>query len=86
MEKVIKNFVFLKVETLNFDRGVSFEITKRSTSIGVSKSSTFVPSPRSSGFPDSADNLGHGVQLGTTRTRAWSQDDGSSKQSPLNNA
>ena len=32
---------------------------------------------------DPAD-LGHGVQFGTTRTRAWSQDDGSSKQTPSN--
>ena len=32
---------------------------------------------------DQAD-LGHAVQFGTTRTRAWSQDDGSSKQTPSN--
>ena len=32
--------MFLKVETLKFDRGRSFEITKRSSSIGVSKNDT----------------------------------------------
>ena len=31
--------MFLKVETLKFDRGRSFEIAKRSSSIGVSNSS-----------------------------------------------
>ena len=36
LSKVIKNLVFLKVRTLNFDRGVSFEIAKRSSLIGVS--------------------------------------------------
>ena len=39
LEKIIKNFAFLKVETLKFDRGRSFEIAKRSSSIGVSNSS-----------------------------------------------
>ena len=36
LSKVIKNLVFLKVRTLNFDRGLSFEISKRSSPIGVS--------------------------------------------------
>ena len=39
LEQVIKNHVFLKVELLKFDRGRSFEIAKRSSSIGVSNSS-----------------------------------------------
>ena len=39
LSKLIKNFVFLKVRTLNFDRGLSFEIAKRSSPIGVSISS-----------------------------------------------
>ena len=34
--KVIKNLVFLKVRTRNFDRGLPFEIAKRSSPIGVS--------------------------------------------------
>ena len=36
LSKLIKNLVFLKVRTLNFDRGLSFEIAKRSSPIGVS--------------------------------------------------
>ena len=36
LSKVIKNLVFLKVRTRNFDRGLSFEIAKRSSPIGVS--------------------------------------------------
>ena len=39
LEKHIKNNMFLKVETLKFDRGPSFEIAKRSSSIRVSKKS-----------------------------------------------
>ena len=35
LRKVIKNIVFLKVRTPNFDRGLSFEIAKRSSPIGV---------------------------------------------------
>ena len=38
LEKCIKNLVFLKVRTRNCVRGRSFQITKRSTSIGVSNS------------------------------------------------
>ena len=37
--KVIKNLMFLKVGTRNFDRGLPFEIAKRSSPIGVSKTS-----------------------------------------------
>ena len=37
--KVIKNLVFLKVRTRNSDRGLPFEIAKRSSPIGVSKTS-----------------------------------------------
>ena len=37
LSKVIKNIVFLKVRTRNFDRGLPFEIAKRSSPIGVSK-------------------------------------------------
>ena len=36
LSKVFKILVFLKVRTLNFDRGLSFEIAKRSSPIGVS--------------------------------------------------
>ena len=38
LSKLIKHLVFLKVETRNFDRGLSFEIAKRSSPIGVSNS------------------------------------------------
>ena len=44
LEKHIKNFVFLNVQTRNCVRGRSFQITKRSTSIGVSISSQNVGS------------------------------------------
>ena len=36
VNKVIRNLVFLKVRTRNSDRGLSFEIAKRSSPIGVS--------------------------------------------------
>ena len=36
LSKLIKNLVFLKLRRLNFDRGLSFEIAKRSSPIGVS--------------------------------------------------
>ena len=36
LSKVIEHIVFLKVRTLNFDRGLSFEIAKRSSPRGVS--------------------------------------------------
>ena len=36
LDKVNKNIVFLKVRMRNFDRGLSFEIAKRSSPIGVS--------------------------------------------------
>ena len=35
LSKPIKNLVFLKVRKLNFDRGVLFDIAKRSSPIGV---------------------------------------------------
>ena len=34
--KIIKNLMFLKARTLNFDRGVYFEIAKRSNPTAVS--------------------------------------------------
>ena len=34
--KVIKNLMFLKARPRNFDRGLPFEIAKRSSPIGVS--------------------------------------------------
>ena len=36
LRKVIENVVFLKVRALKSDRGLSFEIAKRSSPIGVS--------------------------------------------------
>ena len=36
LSKIIKNLVCLKVRTLNFDRGVLFEIAKLSSPIGIS--------------------------------------------------
>ena len=49
LSKVIKNIVFLKVPTCNFDRGLLFEIAKRTSPIGVSKTSQNEHIPRSSG-------------------------------------
>ena len=49
LQTCIKNLVFLKVQTRNCVRGRSFQITKRSTSIGVSNSSKLECCTRSSG-------------------------------------
>ena len=66
---------------LNFDRGVSFESSRRSTSIGASKSKKFLLSPGSRFCPVLPGIPVHLVQLATTVTRAWLQDDGSSTNS-----
>ena len=87
LSKVIKNIVFLKVRTRNFDRGLPFEIAKRSSPIGVSKTSQneHIPgSYRNHMMPPDATRChriptetGHGLQQATTRTRARGEDDGS---------
>ena len=81
LSKVIKNFVFLKIRTRNFDRGLPFEIAKRSSPIGVSKTSQNEHIPRSSWNHLIPTETGHGVQQATTRTRARGEDDGSSTNS-----
>ena len=81
LSKLIKNFMFLKVDTRNFDRGLSFESAKRSSPIGVSISSQnehIRGSRQSHRIPS---ETGHGVQQATTRTRARGEDDGSSTNS-----
>ena len=75
--KVMKNIVFLKVRTLKSDRGLSSEIAKRSSPIGVSKTSQNEHIPRSSWNHLIPTETGHGVQQATTRTRARGEDDGS---------
>ena len=84
LTKLIEIFVFLKVQTRNCVRGRSFQITKRSTSIGVSISSKFVRSAGSRQIPSTPIRMMQNGQLATTPTRAWSKDDGSSKQTPSN--
>ena len=61
LSKLIKHFVFLKVEARNFDRGLSFESAKRSSPIRVSISSQNEHIPGSLRIPP--DPTGNGTWL-----------------------
>ena len=68
LEEIIGNQMLLMVETLSFDRGVSSESTKRSTSIWGLKIEDLFTLRRIQALPGIPV---HEVQLATTATRAW---------------